>query len=239
MPDLDDIILDIRSELVENIDEHTRQTAQGYFKEQVRFYGVKTATVNKLARQHYTKNKSLTKSEIFTVCEELLKSDYSEEAFVAAEWAYRVRSEYQKEDFSILESWLFKYVNNWAKCDTLCNHAIGSFIEKYPEYVQKLKEWARGENRWVRRGAAVTLVLPARRGKFLPDVFDIADILLTDEADLVRKGYGWMLKEASRLHQQEVFDYVVKHRKTMPRTALRYAIEKMPQDLRKEAMRKD
>jgi 3-methyladenine DNA glycosylase AlkD len=56
---------------------------------------------------------------------------------------------------------------------------------------------------------------------------------------MVQKGYGWLLKEASRKHQQEVFEFVVKHKRVMPRTALRYAIEKMPQDLRKQAMARD
>ena len=64
------------------------------------------------------------------------------------------------------------------------------------------------------------------------------DKLLLDGDDLVQKGYGWMLKEASKQHQQQVFDYVIKNRSVMPRTALRYAIEKMPQDLREEAMKK-
>jgi 3-methyladenine DNA glycosylase AlkD len=84
----------------------------------------------------------------------------------------------------------------------------------------------------------VTLILPARKGKFLNDAFAISGILLHDEDDLVQKGYGWLLKEASRLHQKEVFDYVMKNKTTMPRTALRYAIEKMPQDLRRKAMEK-
>ncbi len=72
----------------------------------------------------------------------------------------------------------------------------------------------------------------------MKDIFEIADILLLDEDDLVQKGYGWMLKAASQAHQQEVFDYVVRNKKTMPRTALRYAIEKMPKDLRLQAMSK-
>jgi len=85
----------------------------------------------------------------------------------------------------------------------------------------------------------VSLIIPARRGKFLEDVFDIADILLLDEDDLVQKGYGWMLKEASRLNQRQVFDYVVRQKAVMPRTALRYAIEKMPEDMRRSAMKRD
>jgi len=105
--------------------------------------------------------------------------------------------------------------------------------------VKELKDWTRSENRWVRRAAAVSLIVPAKHGKFFDDVLEIADLLLTDNDDMVQKGYGWMLKEASRQHQQEVFDYIMRNKKAMPRTALRYAIELMPKDLKAEAMRKD
>jgi 3-methyladenine DNA glycosylase AlkD len=56
--------------------------------------------------------------------------------------------------------------------------------------------------------------------------------------DLVQKGYGWMLKAASEFDQKAVFDYVMSKKDVMPRTALRYAIEKMPQELRTEAMKR-
>jgi 3-methyladenine DNA glycosylase AlkD len=88
----------------------------------------------------------------------------------------------------------------------------------------------------VRRAAAVSLVVPARRGEFLEDILNVADRLLTDQDDLVRKGYGWLLKEASKPHQAEVFDFVMRRREAMPRTSLRYAVEKMPEALRREAM---
>ena len=90
----------------------------------------------------------------------------------------------------------------------------------------------------MRRGAAVTLIVPAKKGLFLDDLFEIADILLLDKEDMVQKGYGWMLKVASQAHLQPAFEYVVKHKEVMPRTALRYAIEKMPEAMRKEAMKK-
>jgi 3-methyladenine DNA glycosylase AlkD len=90
----------------------------------------------------------------------------------------------------------------------------------------------------MRRGAAVSLIIPARQGKFLPDIFEISDTLLLDKEDLVQKGYGWMLKAASQAHQQDVFTYVMRKKATMPRTALRYAIEKMPKELKMKAMEK-
>jgi 3-methyladenine DNA glycosylase AlkD len=182
--------------------------------------------------------KPLGKREIFRLCEELLKSDYCEEAFIACDWAYRQRKEFKPDDFSIFDSWLNKYINNWAKCDTLCNHTVGSFVEMYPRFIENLKQWAKSGNRWLRRAAAVTLIIPAKRGNFLKDIFEISDTLLTNPDDLVQKGYGWLLKDASILHQAEVFGYVMKNKKVMPRTALRYAIERMPADLKRQAMAK-
>jgi 3-methyladenine DNA glycosylase AlkD len=108
----------------------------------------------------------------------------------------------------------------------------------YPEFLSCLKKWAGSDNRWVRRASAVSLIVPARKGKFLKDIFEIADTLHADKEDMVQKGYGWMLKAASQAHQKEVFDYVIGRKATMPRTSLRYAIEKMPQELKAKAMAK-
>jgi 3-methyladenine DNA glycosylase AlkD len=116
---------------------------------------------------------------------------------------------------------------------------MGNFIEKFPEYINELKRWTQSDNRWMRRAAAVSLIVPAKRGRYLDDVLEIADLLLTDKDDMVRKGYGWLLKEASRKHQEEVFHYVMRNRKSMPRTALRYAIELMPKEQKAEAMVKN
>jgi 3-methyladenine DNA glycosylase AlkD len=141
-------------------------------------------------------------------------------------------------DFFVLEHWVNDYVGNWASCDTLCNHSVGAFVELFPSHLSGLKKWGTSSNRWMRRAAAVSLIIPAREGRFLDDVFEIADILLTDDDDLVQKGYGWMLKAASQAHLSEVYEYVVANKKTMPRTALRYAIEKMPKDMKSKAMEK-
>jgi len=231
-----EILSCLRGELLRNVDDATRMHGPSFFKEEVKFYGVKISVVSRIAARAFEEIRPLGKDAIFALCEELLKSDYGEEAFIAFDWAYALRGEYEPGDFAVFERWLGNYVNNWAKCDTLCNHTIGAFVERYPRFVRNLKGWARSENRWVRRAAAVTLILPARKGGFLEDVIEIADLLLCDDDDLVRKGCGWMLKEASKKHQEEVFDYVMKRRAKMPRTALRYAIEKMPVEMRRRAM---
>ena len=135
--------------------------------------------------------------------------------------------------------WIERYVNNWAKCDGFCNHTIGDLLQKYPQTILDVKNWAKSENRWLKRASAVSLIVPAKKGLFLQEAFEISDVLLADGDDMVQKGYGWLLKEESRKHQKEVFDYVVKNRKVMPRTALRYAVELMPKELKADAMKKE
>ena len=142
-------------------------------------------------------------------------------------------------DIVTFKRWIDCYIDNWAKCDSFCNHAVGDLIQKLPEIVHEVKRWAKSRNRWLKRASAVSFIVPAKRGMFLWDAFEVCDVLLLDGDDMVQKGYGWLLKEESRKHQKEVFDYVVRHRKVMPRTALRYAIELMPKELKSEAMKKD
>ncbi|WP_422079372.1 DNA alkylation repair protein [Ulvibacterium sp.] len=226
----------VRDELRNNVDENALATGQKFSKEKLKHYGVRTSVVRKIGKTFFKVIDSRSKSEIYGLCEDLWKSGYLEESIIASNWSHYLHKRYEPADFSIFQKWINKYIKNWASCDTFCNHTMGGFIEKYPSYVEKLQDFAKSENRWMRRAAAVSLIIPARKGKFLKDILEIADILLLDKDDLVQKGYGWMLKVASESHQKEVFDYVIKKKLVMPRTALRYAIEKMPKDLRSVAM---
>ena len=232
------LIREIREEFKRNAGEKYRESAQRFFKEQVKVHGLETAAVRKIAKERFKVLKERSKTEVFALCEELWRSEYLEEAAIACQWSYALRKRYEPADFALFERWVERYVGNWAACDTLCNHTVGAFLQTFPEYLPQLGRWARSSNRWMRRAAAVSLIVPAKGGDFLSTVFQIADILLTDQDDMVRKGYGWMLKAASREHQREVFDYVMAHKAKMPRTALRYAIEKMPKELKAQAMRK-
>jgi 3-methyladenine DNA glycosylase AlkD len=235
---MNQIISNIRKLLIENSDTKTQESGKRFFKEEVKLYGVKTAVLDKIGKQYLADIRDLNKTEVFKLAEELWMSGFMEETFIACNMAYSMKNSFQPDDFKILEKWVNNYVSNWASCDTLCNHTIGTFIEMYPDYLNNLKVWAKSSNRWMRRAAAVTLIIPARHGKFLNEIFDIADILLMDGDNMVQKGYGWLLKAASQSHQKQVFDYVKKNKNIMPRTALRYAIEKMPIELRELAMRK-
>lgn len=233
---MEGIINDIRQSLKKSADEKTREASQRFFKEKIKTHGVKAAGVQKISKEFFKHIAKNPKPEIIGFCENLWQSGYLEESLIACNWSYFIRKQYKVDDFEIFEKWISTYVNNWASCDTLCNHTIGTFIEMYPEYINKLKEFTASENRWLRRAATVSLIVPAKKGLFLNDILEIADNLLTDKDDLVQKGAGWMLKAAGKNHQKEIFDYVLKNKNTMPRTALRYAVEKMPAEMKKRAM---
>ena len=228
----------VRHELISKADEKTRLQGEKFFKENVKIYGLKSALVNEISKAYYRTLPAKTKSEIFSLCEELWQSGFMEEAGIACMWSYNIRKQFIPDDFMTFEKWVNTYVTNWAVCDTLCNHTVGTFIEMYPSFLSGLKRWAKSENRWVRRASAVSLIVPARKGLFLEDIFEIADTLHSDPDDMVQKGYGWMLKAASQSHQEEVFNYGMRKKATMPRTSLRYAIEKMPAELKAKAMAK-
>ena len=236
--DMNTLIESLRKELIANSSEAVQKSSQHFFKEEILCYGIKSAKVVDIGKAHFKNLGGASKTEIFGYCDNLWQSGYIEESFIACNWSYNVNKYFEPADFKVFEKWIDVFVNNWASCDTLCNHTVGKFVEMYPEFLKELIRWTQSPNRWMRRAAAVSLIIPARHGKFLNEIFEIADRLLLDREDMVQKGYGWMLKVASQMHQKEVFDYVFSKRAVMPRTALRYAIEKMPSELKTKAMGK-
>jgi len=232
------LIEQISAELEASSDEKTRLSGRRFFKEEIRLHGVKSASVSSICKEYLKLVKADSKEEIFGLCEELFQTGYFEESIIACNWAESQSKYFTPGDFELFKRWIDTYVSNWATCDVFCNHTMGNFIEMYPSFLAQLKRFTKSPNRWMRRAAAVSLIVPARKGLFLQDILEIADSLLHDRDDLVQKGYGWMLKVASQKHQQVILNFVVARRATMPRTALRYAIEKMPKDLKMIAMEK-
>ncbi len=234
------IIAKIRKDLKFQVDLEYKKGCINFFKEPIKIYGVRSDGLKEIDKKYWPEVKEMTKKDFFLFVEELLKSNYNEESGLAFKWLFRRKSEFLKSDFKIFEKWLERYVNNWGKCDDFCTHAFGELLSQYPEFVPVVKKWTKSKNRWVRRASAVIFIKSNNTyhtGKgSLKDIFYIADALLLDSDDLVQKGYGWMLKAASFGHQKQVFDYVMKNKDKMPRIALRYAIEKMPDGMRKEAM---
>jgi len=203
------------------------------------FLGVRNPYVHSAARKFYPEVKSRPIEELIAICLGLMDSNIHEVKSVAIDWLANAKKQYREKDFQTFHAIVKKYISDWADCDDFSTHVIGQYLLKYPHKIGETLSWCNSKNRWVRRSAAVSLIYPLKRGSGLSEAFAIADALLLDKDDMVQKGYGWMLKEASRNFQMEVFFYVLEHKDIMPRNALRYAIEKMPVELKAEAMKKN
>ena len=223
-------------DLKRHVEPEYRRGAERYIKEGIVLYGVRLHTVRRIAAKHYKTVKVQGTDRVMKLCDRLVRSDYAEEKVIAFDWAYRLRKEYRRSYFRLFQSWLEKYVGNWGACDDLCRHAFGAFVHEFPQFLPDVFNWTASGNRWLRRGAGVIMIYSLRKGEHLAFAFKVADALLHDSDYLVQNGYGWMLKDASILFPGEVYAYVMKNRKTMPRRALRYAIERFDARHRKRIM---
>jgi 3-methyladenine DNA glycosylase AlkD len=103
---MNSILAQIRADLAANADEKTKQSAQHFFKEQAIFYGVKTATVEKIAKKYWPQVKTYGKMQLFDLCEELFKSDYTEEAFVVNNWLPNYIHYLEPTDIATFKRWI-------------------------------------------------------------------------------------------------------------------------------------
>jgi 3-methyladenine DNA glycosylase AlkD len=214
-----------------------RTNYQRFFKEKLKHpVGLRTPVLRTVSNRVYKSVEGYSKDEILDMCDEMLASGKRYTRFVAFEWASKLERRYEKKDFARFERWLKTYVGDWGSCDHLCG-ILGKLIAKFPDLSLRRKKWARSRNMWLRRASAVALIEPVRRGLLLRDIFETAEILLEDEEDLVQK--GWMLKVTGDYFFDQAFKFVMAHKKEMPRTALRYAIEKWPPAKRRQAMKRN
>ncbi len=172
---------------------------------------------------------------------ELLKSKIHEHRFVALEilvmqYEHTQKLKYDKTQKKIFDFYLknLKKVNNWDLVDTSAPYIAGEYLkDKSKDVLYKL---ARSRNLWERRVAIVATSAFIRRGSLL-DTFKICEILMGDKNDLIHKACGWMLREAGKNDVVELEDFLNKHAYHMPRTMLRYAIERMDESQRQKYLK--
>lgn len=227
----------IRARLLEQVDIPYRDGCRAFFKETINPLGVRAAQVNRLAAEVARLVRDWDTPHVWKLCRALWATGVMEEGSLACKLAARPERHLGREDFPELEDWLGRHVSNWAHCDDLCTHAIGSLLLHYKEVRPRTEAWTASPNRWLRRGAAVAFIPLAKAGE-LRSILARADALLPDSDDLVRKGLGWLLKEAGRRQPGPIRDYLLSRREQMARVALRIAVEKLPETTRREIMGK-
>jgi 3-methyladenine DNA glycosylase AlkD len=201
------------------------KTSAGDYAQDDQFIGVKVPTIRIIAKQFAT----LPLEEILN----LLQSPINEERLLAL---FVLVDQYKKADTQTKEKLYqfylnnLKYVNNWNLVDSSAHLVIGAHLFKKDK--ELLFTLAQSKSMWERRIAIVSTWFFIRNND-LEWTFKIATLLLNDTHDLIHKATGWMLREAGERNQNMLAEFLDQHAHYMPRTMLRYAIEKFSEEKRK------
>ena len=212
--------------------------AQRYFKETVPFLGVSTPEMRDLAADIYHKIKpDWGVPEAAEFCALMLTSPYHEVKGIGILIFERYRKDFPKSVFRTIKKWLLAdYCNSWALVDVLCPTSVGTLLEKYPELVEEIKGWTTSPNRWVRRASIVSFLKLTRKTGGLDPIYDIVQSHFGDRDDLIQKASGWLLREAGKADMARLEKFLRRHGPAIPRTTLRYAIERFSEAKRKELL---
>lgn len=168
----------------------------------------------------------------------LLRSKWHEERILAL---IIMNLKYKKADQKT-KKLLFKiaqknitHINNWDLVDLTAPHLFGPFVFEFDNF-ELLQKYSKSKNMWKRRIAMVS-TFSYLRNSSTKETYEMALQLLEDKEDLIHKAVGWLLREAGKRNLDELTRFIKKHGKRMPRTTLRYAIEKYPEKQRQKILK--
>ncbi|AWB66113.1 DNA alkylation repair protein [Saccharobesus litoralis] len=216
--------------------------SQRYFPAGIHCIGANAADIKTIISILQVEHPNLSAQDWLAICEGVLaQAEYSEEVLVA----FGLINKFVKKSFddSLLERfqfWLENYASNWAHVDDLCIKTIYQFFLARPHLIPRTQHWTLSPSPWCRRASCVVWVKFIQRkiGKavYCLDtalVFNNCDVLLNDDDEFVQKGVGWLLKVTAQHHPQKVINYLESNIANMPRSTIRYAIEKLDPQQRK------
>jgi 3-methyladenine DNA glycosylase AlkD len=199
------------------------KTKEGEYGEHDRFIGVTVPVLRKIAKSYY----NLDVADL----SRLITSMFNEERFLAL--AILIMQYQKVQDKKFFYNFYLnniEHVNNWNLVDASAHHIIGAYLwDKEKDYLFTL---TKSEILWERRIAIVATWYFIKNNE-LDTTFEIAKLLLNDKHDLMHKAVGWMLREAGKKDEKQFIDFLDCYIPQMPRTAVRYAIEKFPEEVRK------
>jgi len=212
--------------------------AERYFRETVKCYGVAAADIHALAAElHAGVRETWTSEDAMALCDLLFREPELEAKAVAALILGRFKKSTPPSLFPRVKAWLAAdLLASWASVDVLCPDVMGAFLDRHPAYVDRIKPWTRHRNRWVKRAALVSFIKLARKPAFLTAIYDISTSVFGVDDDLVQKANGWLLREAGKSDAPRLEKFLREHGPAIPRTTLRYAIERFPETKRRNIL---
>lgn len=219
-------------------DPERARGAKKYFKEQVEFLGVTSPRMRGIEADIWKRiYGTWTLEDAVAYAEAMLKRTPHEIRGLGLMVLLRFREEFPPSFPVKVRGWLSAgRLDNWALVDVFCPDALGPLLDKDAGFVKEIKTWTADPNRWVKRASAVSFIKLARRGRRLDAVYEIAGRLFAVDDDLIHKATGWLLREAGKTDAARLRAFLLKHGPQIPRTTLRYAIERFPEKERLDLM---
>ena len=197
------------------------------------FYNVGTDAMRALARSIWAAHKWRVEAAM-AFADALIVSRYLEVKSVAIEVVARYHRAFAPALLGRWKRWLAgNHSANWATTDAICGALVGPLLFQSPQLAPEMRAWSKHRNMWVRRASIVGLLPLARRGQALDLLYEIAKRLHPDKEDLIQKAVGWALREAGKADAVRLERYLRAKGPSIPRTTLRYAIERFPPDKRR------
>ena len=228
------------SKLKAQADPERARQVQKYFKETVRSFGVASPTVRALAAElYFSIKKEWGVTQARQLCDLLFPRPELEAKGVAALILARYKKDFPPGLFAQVKSWLAKdYLANWASVDIFCPEIMGTLLLRYPQLVSEIKAWTGHPNRWVKRASIVSFLKLTKKEGFLDIIYEQAIKLFPVDDDLIQKANGWVLREAGKRDMTRLEKFLLKYGPTIPRTTLRYAIERFAEGKRRELLQR-
>jgi 3-methyladenine DNA glycosylase AlkD len=199
------------------------------------FYNVGTASLRDLARTIHGAHKDhWSIHDAMAFADALMPDRHLETKSVGIEVVARYRRDFTPRLLPAWKRWLAEnHAANWATTDTICGLLVGPLLLQHAAAAARMRTWARDRNMWVRRASIVGLIQRARRGDSLDLTYEIAGRLHADPEDLIQKAVGWALREAGKTDMPRLERYLRANGAAIPRTTLRYAIERFSEPKRR------
>jgi 3-methyladenine DNA glycosylase AlkD len=217
-----------------------RFDAERYFRGDhgLRFYNVGTDRMRALAKVIFKANQARwTVADAVAFADTLVEDQYLEAKSIGIEVLALYKGALTPQMLAHWKRWLARnHSTNWATTDAICGMLIGPLLVRHPDRAGELRRWARHKNMWVRRASVVGLIPLARRGLALDLLYDNARTLHGDMHDLIQKAVGWALREAGKADMKRLERYLRANGPSIPRTTVRYAIERFDERTRRELL---
>jgi 3-methyladenine DNA glycosylase AlkD len=202
------------------------------------FYNIGTERVRAMAKAIYREHREdWSVADALAFAGVLIKDRHLEVKSLGIELLARYRQACTPRLLSPWKRWLAdNHASNWATTDAICGYLIGPLLVVRPSLAPRVAAWSGHRNLWVRRASAVSLIPLLRKRAALDLAYDVARRMHADREDLIQKAVGWMLREAGKSDPARLERYLRRNGPNIPRTTLRYAIERFSPRVRRKIM---